>query len=58
MSIPNREGRMKSNMIRIGAALAAMAVAAPALAQDLTFWSWRHRVPHLTAHTRTPSESC
>ena len=32
---------MKSNMIRIGAALAAMAVAAPALAQDLTFWSWR-----------------
>jgi len=41
MSIPNREGRMKSNMIRIGAALAAMAVAAPALAQDLTFWSWR-----------------
>ena len=49
---------MKSNMIRIGAALAAMAVAAPALAQDLTFWSWRHRVPHLTAHTRTPSESC
>ncbi len=32
---------MKSNLIRIGAGLAAIMVAAPALAQDLTFWSWR-----------------
>lgn len=32
---------MKTNMIRIGAAVAAMVTAAPALAQDLTFWSWR-----------------
>lgn len=32
---------MKNKMIRIGAALATMAVAAPALAQELTFWSWR-----------------
>jgi raffinose/stachyose/melibiose transport system substrate-binding protein len=33
--------QMKSNLIRIGAGLAAIMVAAPALAQDLTFWSWR-----------------
>ncbi|MDF2798094.1 MAG: extracellular solute-binding protein [Devosia sp.] len=32
---------MPSTIIRIGAALAAMSVAAPAMAQDLTFWSWR-----------------
>ncbi|WP_108398613.1 extracellular solute-binding protein [Devosia submarina] len=32
---------MKTNILRIGSALAAMLVAAPALAQDLTFWSWR-----------------
>ena len=32
---------MKTRLIRIGAALAAVLVAAPALAQDLTFWSWR-----------------
>lgn len=32
---------MKTNMIRMGAALMALAVAAPALAQDITFWSWR-----------------
>ena len=32
---------MKANLTRIGAALAAVLVAAPALAQDLTFWSWR-----------------
>ena len=32
---------MKTNLIRLGAALGAMLVAAPALAQDLTFWSWR-----------------
>lgn len=32
---------MTTNTIRIGAALAAMVTAAPALAQDLTFWSWR-----------------
>jgi raffinose/stachyose/melibiose transport system substrate-binding protein len=32
---------MTNRLIRIGAALAAMLVAAPALAQDLTFWSWR-----------------
>lgn len=32
---------MKSNLIRIGAALSAVLVAAPALAQELTFWSWR-----------------
>lgn len=32
---------MKTNLIRIGAALSAVLVAAPALAQDLTFWSWR-----------------
>lgn len=32
---------MKTNLIRLGAALGAVLVAAPALAQDLTFWSWR-----------------
>tara|TARA_R110002124_G_scaffold133942_2_gene296448 strand:+ start:9353 stop:10594 length:1242 start_codon:yes stop_codon:yes gene_type:complete len=32
---------MKTNIIRIGAALGAMLVAAPSFAQDLTFWSWR-----------------
>lgn len=32
---------MKTQLIRIGAALGAVLVAAPALAQDLTFWSWR-----------------
>ena len=32
---------MNTRLIRIGSALAAMLVAAPALAQDLTFWSWR-----------------
>lgn len=32
---------MKSNTIRIGSALAAIVVAAPAMAQDLTLWSWR-----------------
>jgi len=32
---------MKTNLMRIGAALGAVLVAAPALAQDLTFWSWR-----------------
>jgi len=32
---------MKTNTIRIGAALAAMVVAAPSLAQELTLWSWR-----------------
>lgn len=32
---------MKTKLIRIGAALCAVLVAAPALAQDLTFWSWR-----------------
>lgn len=32
---------MKSNLIRIGAALSAVLIAAPALAQELTFWSWR-----------------
>ncbi|KQX43070.1 sugar ABC transporter substrate-binding protein [Devosia sp. Root436] len=32
---------MNTNLIRIGAALGAVLVAAPALAQDLTFWSWR-----------------
>lgn len=32
---------MKTNLIRIGAALGAVLIAAPALAQDLTFWSWR-----------------
>lgn len=32
---------MKSNLIRIGAALGAVLIAVPALAQDLTFWSWR-----------------
>ncbi|SFV28937.1 raffinose/stachyose/melibiose transport system substrate-binding protein [Devosia crocina] len=32
---------MKKTTIRTGAALAAVLVAAPAFAQDLTFWSWR-----------------
>ncbi|WP_196258097.1 extracellular solute-binding protein [Pelagibacterium limicola] len=32
---------MKANLIRTGAALAAVLVAAPAFTQDLTFWSWR-----------------
>jgi raffinose/stachyose/melibiose transport system substrate-binding protein len=32
---------MKNKLIRIGAALGAVFIAAPALAQDLTFWSWR-----------------
>jgi len=32
---------MKTNLIRIGAALGAVLAAAPALAQELTFWSWR-----------------
>lgn len=32
---------MKKTMIRSGAILGAVLVAAPALAQDLTFWSWR-----------------
>jgi raffinose/stachyose/melibiose transport system substrate-binding protein len=32
---------MKTNTIRIGAALAAMIVAAPSMAQELTLWSWR-----------------
>jgi len=32
---------MKKTMIRTGAVLAAVLVAAPAFAQDLTFWSWR-----------------
>lgn len=32
---------MKTNLIRIGAALGAVLVAAPAFAQELTFWSWR-----------------
>lgn len=32
---------MKTNLIRAGAALSAVLVAAPAFAQDLTFWSWR-----------------
>ena len=32
---------MNTRLIRIGAALGAVLVAAPALAQDLTFWSWR-----------------
>ena len=32
---------MKTTMIRISAALGAVIIAAPALAQDLTFWSWR-----------------
>jgi len=32
---------MKTNLIRIGAALGAVLVAAPTLAQDLTLWSWR-----------------
>ncbi|MHA6692615.1 extracellular solute-binding protein [Devosia sp. A449] len=32
---------MKTNLIRIGAALGAVLIAVPALAQDLTFWSWR-----------------
>lgn len=32
---------MTSNFIRIGVGLMAAMVAAPALAQDLTFWSWR-----------------
>ena len=32
---------MKINTIRIGSTIAALLVAAPALAQDLTLWSWR-----------------
>ncbi|WDR07454.1 extracellular solute-binding protein [Devosia rhodophyticola] len=32
---------MKTNIIRLGALLGAALVAMPALAQDLTFWSWR-----------------
>lgn len=32
---------MKTTTIRIGSALAAMLVAAPAMSQDLTLWSWR-----------------
>lgn len=32
---------MKTNMLRIGSALAAMLIAAPSFAQELTFWSWR-----------------
>lgn len=32
---------MKKTMIRAGAALSAVLVAAPAFAQDITFWSWR-----------------
>lgn len=32
---------MKKTMIRTGAALTAVLVAAPAFAQDITFWSWR-----------------
>jgi raffinose/stachyose/melibiose transport system substrate-binding protein len=32
---------MKTTVIRISAALGAVIIAAPALAQDLTFWSWR-----------------
>ncbi|MGV8855242.1 MAG: extracellular solute-binding protein [Devosia sp.] len=32
---------MKTNIIRIGAALGAMLVAAPSFAQELSFWSWR-----------------
>ncbi|MDB5472770.1 MAG: extracellular solute-binding protein [Devosia sp.] len=32
---------MTRTLLRIGAALGAVLVAAPTLAQDLTFWSWR-----------------
>ncbi|MCW5719774.1 MAG: extracellular solute-binding protein [Devosia sp.] len=32
---------MKKTMIRTGAVLSAVLVAAPAFAQDITFWSWR-----------------
>lgn len=32
---------MKKSTIRLGAALSALLVALPAMAQDLTFWSWR-----------------
>lgn len=32
---------MHKNLIRMATAIAALAVAAPAFAQDLTFWSWR-----------------
>lgn len=32
---------MKTNIVRIGAAVAALIMAAPAMAQELTFWSWR-----------------
>lgn len=32
---------MKTNLIRVGAALSAVLIAAPAFAQELTFWSWR-----------------
>lgn len=32
---------MKTTSTRIGIGLAAIMIAAPALAQDLTFWSWR-----------------
>src|SRR5215217_5440195 len=38
----SREGNtMKKTLIRSGAVLGAVLVAAPAFAQDLTFWSWR-----------------
>ena len=32
---------MNTKLIRIGAALSALLIAAPALAQELSFWSWR-----------------
>ncbi|MFD2647674.1 extracellular solute-binding protein [Devosia albogilva] len=32
---------MKTTMIRTGAAMGALLLAAPAFAQDITFWSWR-----------------
>ena len=32
---------MKTNLIRIGAALGAVLLAAPTMAQELTMWSWR-----------------
>lgn len=32
---------MKKSTIRLGAAFSALLVALPAMAQDLTFWSWR-----------------
>src|SRR5690606_26800072 len=40
-NLARRGNRMKANLIRTGAALAAVLVAAPVFAQDLTFWSWR-----------------